>query len=84
MCTSDQCTDAIGQSLSTIVKLFNDIAVQGSSWIWNHSVSIDINVLKKYDRVPIKSPTSNRMIEKIETQNHGKDAKKKAEENPVS
>ena len=28
--TSNQCTDAIGQSLSTIVKLFNNIAVQGS------------------------------------------------------
>lgn len=33
MRTSDQCTDTIGQSLSTIVELFNDIAVQGSGWI---------------------------------------------------
>ena len=83
--TIDQCTDAIGRSLSTIVELFNDIAVQGSGWIWNRSVGMDINVSKKYDRVPIKGPTSDRMIEKIEAQNRGKDAEKKeAEENPVS
>jgi len=83
--TSDQCTDAIGQSLSTIVELFNDIAVQGSGWIWNRSVGVDINVSKKVDRVPIKGPSSDRMIEKMEAQNRGKDTEKKEEEeNPVA
>jgi len=84
MCTSDQCTDTIGQFLSTIVELFNNIAVQESSWIWNRSVGMDINVSKKYDRVPIKGPTSDHMIEKIEAQNRGKNAEKKVKENPVS
>jgi len=51
------------------VELFKDIAVQGSCWIWNHSVGMNINIKKKYDRVSIKGLTLDHMIEKIEAQN---------------
>ena len=83
--TINQCTDAIGRSLSTIVHFFDDIAVQGSGWVWNRSVGNNINISKKVDRVPLKGPTSDRMIERMEAQTCGKDLEKKEEEeNPIT
>jgi len=80
VCTNDQCTDAVGQSISAIIELFQDIATQGSGCTWNRSVGLDVLVSKKYDRIPLKGPTSDCMIEKmVKKEQETKNSKKRAQ-----